>query len=517
MSKTPKIILTSKFTFSSTKEVADYGSYATSYMGRKEALESKSYLTPEEETELIQKQATERENRRSNLVTISEYSASNPGTSALAKANYTELNHHDAINLSNEDYGKYIGYMMRREALADKKQKEGLSPKEEAELKRVNDGAKKYELPSLKKDKILPGYFSKDQATIRLKDLDKIRNKMRSAQENSSILWQDVISFDNDYLRQLNVFDPTTGYLDEDGIRKASAAMMKVLEVDEGLNNPFWTASIHRNTDNIHIHFGIVEAANSRPLKKVVNRNKVHLEPKGRRKLSTIEHMKHTFANSMFDTTELLKDMNLKRNEITKAIATQYHAADNNLSFQKSLNEFVRTLPDDKNKWRWANLNTIQRKRLTDLVDLTMQDNPSYQSWNLQFKKYQKHYDELYGHSKNADKNSAAKKWEDMKRRSGNALLKQIKEQAKEVERVHAVNRNKVQEKVLNASRRPNRELDRKLKQTIKPIFSKKSSNKAYNDIKTNMQKNLTTFEKARDLAEYNEMQHKIEIEQQQR
>ena len=244
MRAVPKIILTSKFTFSevqSKTSKSDYGSYATNYMGRKVALESKSYLSPEEETKLLQRELAM---SGDEVVKISEFAPQTAAENSLAKANLQELNHQDIVSLGNEDYGKYIGYMMRREALASKKQNQGLSEKEEAELKRVSSKTDVYELPSIKKDKILPGYFSATQKTIQLKDLDDIRKRMREAQANQSILWQDVISFDNNFLREMGVFDPTTGYLDETSMREASLKMMAVLEKDENLEIPIIFISI---------------------------------------------------------------------------------------------------------------------------------------------------------------------------------------------------------------------------------------------------------------------------------
>ena len=412
MSKVPHIILTSKFIYAAVgKSKNDHGRYATDYMSRKEALEKRAYLTPQEETNLIQREVEARENTGLSLLELDQqYSTKLTSKTNLDKANKVELDKANFIALNSTDYGKYIGYMMRKQALADKKSTGGLTPQEEKELRRVTKGAAQYDAPEVGKDKILQGYFSSDQDTIHLKDLNAIRAKMRAAQANHSILWQDVISFDNEYLRKMGVFDPTTGYLDEDAIRKASVKMMNVLSEEEKLNEPYWTASIHRNTDNIHIHFGIVEAANSRPIIEFTDKDGVRRkEPKGRRKLASLEHMKHAFTSSMFDSTDLLKEMNIKRNEITKAIAGELDKTNKDLKLQKQVNEFIQTLPEEKNKWRWANLNAEQRSKLTNLVDLTMKDNKDYQGWDQLFKKYRTYYEDMYGHSAKDNKNNAAK------------------------------------------------------------------------------------------------------------
>lgn len=60
-------------------------------------------------------------------------------------------------------------------------------------------------------------------------------------------------------------------------------------------------------------------------------------------------------------------------------------------------------------------------------------------------------------------------------------------------------------------------EFERKLRQTIRPVFRKKASNRIYQNVQRNVTKNLSTFEKATALTSYEEMQHEIELEQAER
>ncbi|BAR79271.1 hypothetical protein BASH2_pXO20109 (plasmid) [Bacillus anthracis] len=91
------------------------------------------------------------------------------------------------------------------------------------------------------------------------------------AQNKGSVYYQDVISFDTDFLIEQKLYDPVTDILDENRIRNASHKMMEQLFKDEQIeeNNGFWFASIHRNTEHIHIHFGTVEKENRRKLVEV--------------------------------------------------------------------------------------------------------------------------------------------------------------------------------------------------------------------------------------------------------
>lgn len=551
LSKAPSIVLTSEFVYAratskSQTRANDYGGYSVDYMARKEALEKLSYLTPEEETEYLQRKELLHNLSEPDLEIVSKHYSSINDNSKLAHASITELNKENFIELNAQDYSKYIGYMMRKQALAEKQNSEGLSKKEQAELERVTQGAAKYDAPNVGKNKILQGYFSSEQDTIKLSDLGHIREKMRSAQANNSILWQDVISFDNDYLRKMGVFDPTTGYLDESGIRKASKKMMETFAEKEKLNNPFWTAAIHRNTDNIHIHFGIVEESNSRPFKKWKDKNGVtHIEPKGWRQLKTIEAMKHAFTSEMFDTSELLRDMNLRRNKITKGMTTAFSKSIKEPSFQRELNDFIQKLPEDRKKWRWANLNNNQRQSLNRLVDLVMTDDPNYQKWNKLFSHYREHYREMYGQAKNDRINDSTAKWTDFKKRAGNSLLNEIKKIDKEVNYFSEQNsdhktetdetrfnqkstnsnnfaRSKIHDntdqqiKELNYLKHK-KGLEKGLKKAIKPILTEKASNIVYNRMKQQCEKNLTTFEKQRALSVYEQTQEEISYEQERR
>lgn len=578
MAKVPHIILSSKFSYAETngKATNDYGRYSTNYMARREALESRAFLTPEEETILLQRQFTLDQKNKVDLIKLSQtYSNKNfdKTKNKLVKENKIELDKTNFIDFTNQDYGKYIGYMMRKQALSDKKERIGLTLPEEKELARVTVGAAHYATPTVGKNKILQGYFSCNQDQIRLKDVENIRNTMRKAQAHHSILWQDVISFDNEYLRKIGVFDPTTSFLDESVLRKASKKMMSVLAEDEQLNNPFWTASIHRNTDNIHIHFGIVEASNSRPIKKYRdNKGILHVEPQGRRKFTTISDMKHAFSATMFNNSQLLKDMNIKRNRITAAIGNNIdRASENNAAYQKKLNEFVQALPSEKSKWHWANLNRKQRTQLTNLVDIAMNDNKDYQEWNKLFSDYQKYYKDMYGVSQSDKKNNAVKKWEDMKRRAGNAMLTDIRNRTKNINNlnikskklsskhndksVHKRRSNnynyksppKVQQqlrlifnkkneqksykkrksfsssnyvnwqKIYQYNRKYRKRQYQHLRREIRPIFNRKASNRSYYEVQRTITKTLTTFEKTQALKVYAEMQHDIETEQERR
>ncbi|MGT9032943.1 relaxase MobL, partial [Enterococcus faecalis] len=81
------------------------------------------------------------------------------------------------------------------------------------------------------------------------------------------------VSFDNDWLAHYGFWNPRTKQLQADDIKNAFRHMMKETLVEEQLaDSANWAASIHYNTDNIHIHFAIVEPEPTRPYGLYTNR-----------------------------------------------------------------------------------------------------------------------------------------------------------------------------------------------------------------------------------------------------
>lgn len=158
-------------------------------------------------------------------------------------------------------------------------------------------------------------------------DKSKVKEVFKTAQKNGSLMWQTVISFDNRWLKENGIYD---GYLNRNNERKIQevtrAAVSELLK-KENLENAVWTAAIHLNTDNIHVHIAIVEPVPMRAKKMVVKyetyqkgKSKeqvpVHkqMEYRGKFKLSSIEACKRVVVNEIMDQRE----MNLRINRIIR-------------------------------------------------------------------------------------------------------------------------------------------------------------------------------------------------------
>lgn len=103
------------------------------------------------------------------------------------------------------------------------------------------------------------GLFSQVTNDLSETDKENLKNIFEKAQENDSLMWQTVISFDNRWLEKNGLYNSETQILDEKSIKSiARNAVNKMLE-SEGLEHAVWSGAIHYNTDNIHVHIAAVE------------------------------------------------------------------------------------------------------------------------------------------------------------------------------------------------------------------------------------------------------------------
>jgi len=389
--KRPSIILTSKFSIPSQGKFSKY----LGYMARKEALEKQDYLTDEQKKELKALNYEIRKVEIKTLQTKTYYSSNQDSEDPLQKDAEKILHAKSWSELADQDFEKYLGYMARIGALA---KVEHRTSKEEQELQRVTKASQELGEFHPTKDKLLLGVYTSDMDQVHLGDLQHIRDKLNSAQKHGSVMWQDVVSFDNVFLVKHKILNQETGKLDETLLRKATASMMEVMEneMDPPLYRPYWTASIHRNTDNVHIHIAIVEEENHRPIIERTNKfDEVVSQPRGKRTQKTIDHMKSKFANTLFDTSELTKQISIHRDAVRQGVKTSLQENLNDKQLQKQLNEIMAMLPSNRQSWNYAFLEKFDKKTKKKLDHFTNELLKNNQDWKI----------------------------EDMKRRNGNAVL----------------------------------------------------------------------------------------------
>lgn len=98
--------------------------------------------------------------------------------------------------------------------------------------------------------------FSDLKTDAEKKELKRVFEK---AQENDSLMWQTVISFDNRWLEENGLYQSKDRVLDEERLKGITRSAVRKMLEKEGLQNAVWSAAVHYNTDNIHIHIASVE------------------------------------------------------------------------------------------------------------------------------------------------------------------------------------------------------------------------------------------------------------------
>ncbi|UYX55937.1 relaxase MobL (plasmid) [Bacillus thuringiensis] len=428
MGKSPSIILTSQYTIPNQKSFTTYVDYC---MRQKALLKDGHTLTNTELTELSRLQNAidsfdmERGSPNSNQkkVSVSEKEAE-------AKVLLTSPN---SFNTTN-DFEKYVSYMGRKYALESKKK---MTKTEEEEMsllnKHIEDLSPEEMKEGVEAEGILSGVFSKNKNVITSNDLNEIKELVGKAQNKGSVYYQDVISFDTDFLIEQKLYDPVTDILDENRIRNASHKMMEQLFKDEQIeeNNGFWFASIHRNTEHIHIHFGTVEKENRRKLVEVKVDGETFYEPKGKRKQSTLDHMKTTFANSLVDRTSELSRISNLRNNLVQEVKKEYLQSKEKQPNREVtlLQEIYNGLPSNKKDWTYGSkrMPNKTRNKIDELTGLLMKDNPIFNEYKEAVDKESSFQKGLYGESEREDKDYAKNQMKDMQKRMGNSLLKELK------------------------------------------------------------------------------------------
>lgn len=264
------------------------------------------------------------------------------------------------------------------------------------------------------------GLFTLNQDSLTEKEKVYFKDKFREAQESGSILWQDVISFDNDWLKESGVLDDKT--IDNKQIQEATrSAVQDMLKKEGMMDSAIWTGAIHYNTDNIHVHVAIVQTKD--------------FKERGKRKQGSIDSMKSKVANKIVDRSR----HNEKLNEFIRerVIETKRDDPLNSLKNRVMNKELVKQfkkihqqLPEDKRLWKYK-MNAIShvRPEIDQLTTLYIQKH-----FKEEFKRFRKQLDkevdvhkQMYGNAINSERYRETK-MTDLYTRMGNTILKEVSE-----------------------------------------------------------------------------------------
>ncbi|PDZ43532.1 MobP2 family relaxase [Bacillus wiedmannii] len=272
--------------------------------------------------------------------------------------------------------------------------------------------------------------FTEQSNSLNKKEKKDLKKMFQFAQKNNSIMWQDVITFDNQWLAEHGIYDPKTRTVDDKKLMDVTRLAMKEMLKREKLEHTaVWSGAIHYNTDNIHIHIATVELYPTRD--------------RGKRKQTTLDAMKAKVAQNIMDRGQEQKQINdlIRQNMVAKK------KGDSTLKWRnrelKPLFQFIyKRLPEDKRQWQYS-YNTLRplRPHLDALTQKYIEKHHK-EDYKQFLQKLDKEVDVLkraYGEGSGDKKryeNYKENKIEELHKRMGNAFLQEMKAYDKERQRI---------------------------------------------------------------------------------
>jgi len=280
--------------------------------------------------------------------------------------------------------------------------------------------------------------FTDESDGLNEQEKKKLKQVFETAQANKSIMWQDVITFHNPWLEEQGLYDSRRHTVDEKKVMDITRQAVNEMLKREKLNgSAVWSAAIHYNTDNIHIHIATVEPHPTRE--------------RGMRKQSSLDAMKAKVVNQMTNRRESQK----KINELIRKDMVDYKKKDSSLAWRnrelKPLFLMVYNyLPQDKRQWQYS-YNTL--KPLKPYID-TLSEKYIQKYHSKEYQQLMKTLDEevnelkkAYGEGKvnqHRYKNYKQNKIDELHKRMGNAFLQEMKSYDKKQQRTqHLIERSK--------------------------------------------------------------------------
>lgn len=279
--------------------------------------------------------------------------------------------------------------------------------------------------------------FTSSKDKLDDKEKQKVKEQFQLAQQNESPMWQDVISFDNEWLAKQRLYNSATHTVDEMKMRSVVREAMNAMLQAEGMQqSAIWTASLHYNTDNIHVHVATVEPHPTREKMNVLDKdsNKWHEEYRAKRKPKTLDKMKSKVANVILDRAH-------ERNKIDELLrGTIRYKKENNISlssFRKTetlFKEVMSRLPDDRKQWRYGYQSINEaRPYIDDITEIYLEQFHPEETQVLK-SKLDEEVDvmqEMYGEGSDYQKYKETK-LDDLKKRLGNTILTEMRAVDKE-------------------------------------------------------------------------------------
>ena len=336
-----------------------------------------------------------------NIVLTTQFTVNQPFGSFLKYMDREEAKQSKELELSESQKGIeevtpeemkiYLHYMNREKALIDKKK---MSPADFKELELIsqhNDAfRKKLEMmknESYQSEKLETGLFDLKNNDLSKKEMKQYEEKFDQAQQRGNVLFQDVVSFDTQGLIKAGIYNPYNNHLKRQPLIDATRKMMQTCFREEKMNaDTISIGAIHYNTEHFHIHVATIE-----PTVSTRGQTKEGTQ-RGKRKKETINAMKQTFANEIFDRDQQLKQLSELRNSLRQEIKPTLSNP-----VPAELKRLRKTLPDDYSKWNAKSLSPESQRIMYQLIDRVMEKNENFKAYKQLAKEEDRFKKETYG------------------------------------------------------------------------------------------------------------------------
>lgn len=304
--------------------------------------------------------------------------------------------------------------------------------------------------------------FTKFEDKVSKEGKQNLKSKYKLAQKNGSNMWQTVISFDNKYLEKNGIYNKKDNVIDEKKLISISRAGIEKMLANEGLENAIWSASIHYNTDNVHIHVATAETSPQRekcmyfqwkkskdgkyikqlnshtgryekvPILDKNGKQAIREEYKGRFKKSSIEALKKSIVSDI----EIDKSANIQITNLLRSIVNdkKERLLMQDEEFSESLKKiYIQLKKKSSSQNLYRNNWTYNRNAIADLrsdIDslsklyIKKHHKEDFDSLKEKLKIREKLYQESYG----GNNNYADNKIKELYERLGNTILRELKD-----------------------------------------------------------------------------------------
>lgn len=294
------------------------------------------------------------------------------------------------------------------------------------------------------------GLFSKNKMELSKEEKQELKEIFKTAQNNGSLMWQTVVSFDNRWLEKYGLYDLERGFLDERKVKEVITGAVNKMLKNEGLENAVWSAAIHYNTDNVHVHIATVEPMPCRAMKEyqvyreeIINGEvkKIPVRNPEGQPLKSKEYVgvfkqksiklceKHIVDEIMGQREQNITINKIIREDILKQKAE--HVLSTDADLKDKFLEVYKCLPRTGNRGLW-NYNNNAMNRVRPMLDeLTKAYIEKYNSEDYKMlmgllTKQSADYKTAYG--LNGTRNFKDNKIKELYERMGNQILKEMRE-----------------------------------------------------------------------------------------